>query len=208
MKTKNKYDQALSRLYKKDAKQTSPSEIDKKILEYAANKVQEKNSKSYFSGSWKVPLSLAASVAIVFAIIMQINQMPGQLDIPPLPQKEEESKEFNHKIISPESGISKNESLLFEKKKNQKKHMSTQNRSSSAEPVGNTLTIESPTQKQKNKFNVNQNMDTSNLPVKDWLLLIEQLIAKKDYAEASRQLNKFKQVHTKVNVEDLEKKIP
>ncbi len=38
--------------------------------------------------------------------------------------------------------------------------------------------------------------------------MIEKLIAKKDYAEAARQLQKFKQTHPKVNVEDLDSKIP
>ena len=46
------------------------------------------------------------------------------------------------------------------------------------------------------------------IPVEDWLLMIEKLIARKDYAEAARQLQKFKQVHPKVNVEDLDAKIP
>jgi len=46
------------------------------------------------------------------------------------------------------------------------------------------------------------------LPVEDWLLMIEKLVARKDYAEAARQLQKFKQAHPKVNVEDLEAKIP
>ena len=63
-------------------------------------------------------------------------------------------------------------------------------------------------QKQQDKFNVDQKFDTANLPVGDWLLLIETLIAKKDYAEARRQIDKFKIAHPKVNVEDLEAKIP
>ena len=46
------------------------------------------------------------------------------------------------------------------------------------------------------------------IPVEDWLLMIEKLIARKDYAEAARQLEKFKQAYPKVNVEDLEAKIP
>ena len=46
------------------------------------------------------------------------------------------------------------------------------------------------------------------IPVEDWLLMIEKLIARKDYAEAARQLQKFKQAHPKVNVEDLDAKIP
>ena len=46
------------------------------------------------------------------------------------------------------------------------------------------------------------------IPVEDWLLMIERLVAKKDYAEAARQLEKFKQAHPKVNVEDLDAKIP
>ena len=46
------------------------------------------------------------------------------------------------------------------------------------------------------------------MPVEYWLLMIEQLVARKDYAEAARQLEKFKQAHPKINVEDLESKIP
>ena len=48
----------------------------------------------------------------------------------------------------------------------------------------------------------------ASIPVGDWLLMIEKLIARKDYAEAARQLQKFKQAHPKVNVEDLDAKIP
>ena len=46
------------------------------------------------------------------------------------------------------------------------------------------------------------------VPVENWLLMIETLVARKDYAEAARQLEKFKKVHPKVNVEDLDAKIP
>ena len=46
------------------------------------------------------------------------------------------------------------------------------------------------------------------IPVEDWLLMIEKLVAQKDYAEAARQLAKFKQAHPKVNVEDLDAQIP
>jgi len=46
------------------------------------------------------------------------------------------------------------------------------------------------------------------IPVGEWLLFIEKLVAQKDYAEAARQLQKFKQAHPKVNVEDLDAKIP
>ena len=55
---------------------------------------------------------------------------------------------------------------------------------------------------------VEEEVDFAPIPVEDWLLKIEQLIARKDYAEAARQLEKFKQAHPKVNVEDLESKIP
>ena len=53
-----------------------------------------------------------------------------------------------------------------------------------------------------------EDLDFAPLPVEDWLLMIELLVAKKDYAEAARQLNKFKQAHPNVNVEDLDSKIP
>ncbi len=53
-----------------------------------------------------------------------------------------------------------------------------------------------------------EDLDFVPLPVENWLLMIELLVAKKDYAEAARQLNKFKQAHPNVNVEDLDSKIP
>jgi len=85
----------------------------------------------------------------------------------------------------------------------------TQQRSMSAEPALesqqsdsqlDTDTIESTSETFEPQY--------APIPVGDWLLMIEKLIARKDYAEAARQLQKFKQAHPKVNVEDLDAKIP
>lgn len=56
--------------------------------------------------------------------------------------------------------------------------------------------------------NIQTEAEFAPIPVEDWLLMIERLVARKDYAEAARQLEKFKQAHPKVNVEDLDAKIP
>ena len=256
MNTKSQDDKVLANLYKVGAKETPPPELDKKILDYAASKHKTKRSSSYFSGGWKIPLSLAASITIVFAIIMQIEQMPDQTEIPRIPASEpannlpahidelsedsdgrfkskdvpgapgrkedqlaplkstgkyEAAKKREQKLISPQSQTVQEDSLMPENEVSQGAPAAStlmRDRSMSTESLNTRAPKESSIQNQQEKFNVDQKIGTANLPVEDWLLLIETLIAKKDYAEARRQITKFKIAHPKVNVEDLESKIP
>ena len=254
MSTQSQNDKVLAKLYKAGAKETPPPELDKKILNYAASKHKTKRTSSYFSGGWKVPLSLAASITIVFAIIMQIEQMPDQTEIPRIPASEpannlpalvdelneDTDSRFKPKDVlrtperkedqlaplqstgkyeavnkreqkSPQSRAIEEESLMLENEMSQGVPAAgglMRDRAMSTESLSTQTPKKSSMQKQQDKFNVDQKFDTANLPVGDWLLLIETLIAKKDYAEARRQIDKFKIAHPKVNVEDLEAKIP
>ena len=253
MSTQSQDDQVLAKLYKEGAKETPSPELDKKILNYAANKHKAKRGSSYFSGGWKVPLSLAASITIVFAIIMQIQQVPDQTEIPRIPaskpadnlpatvdeMREDAGSQYKAKDapgrkedlltplkstgemeatkkreqiqIAPQSQTIQEESLMLENEIGVDEAAAgklMRQRTMSTESISSPTPKESSVQNQQDKFNVDQETDTSKLPVEDWLLLIETLIAKKDYAEARRQLEQFKIVHPKVNVEDLESKIP
>ena len=246
MSTEHQDDQVITKLYKEGAKETPPPKLDQIILNYAASK--NKRSSSYFSGGWKVPVSLAASITIVFAIIMQIEKMPDQIEIPQIPasgktdnqpapvdessidakkrSKAKDAPARREDKLAPMKSTKKNEvtkklnqhqqlpqsQALEEELQNFDSALSADEAEAGAltspESVSTQSPKESSIQKRQKKFNVAPETDTSKLPVEDWLLLIEQLIAKKDYAEARRQLDKFKVTHTKVNVEELENLIP
>ena len=313
-------DQVLKQLYRKGAKESPSSELDQKILAYAAKKNNPNQGSSHFGGGWKVPLSLAASVTLVFALLLQLDQNQEQLKMPPIPSIESDAEpapgdktrmgDFNDNLeleeitgsdhdIAVEAEESSNRSetqapskvtqdKLESRKKLDSKSESTFEKSRqfdnsrlnneleqesapkeiykqspsvsspSTKPKASTLEAETPKpnrtlerkkdalgeQKQSTiqegsrstngaaagtvspessmDLESNQPQQTQEpvlrnrgdeagyvpIPVEDWLLMIEKLIANKDYAEAARQLEKLKQAHPKVNVEDLESKLP
>jgi len=328
MSIESQNDQVLAKLYKKGAKQTPSSELDRKILDYAANKNKPVRGSSHFGGGWKVPLSLAASVVLVFAILVQLDQSPEQLEIPPTPttdksdsmsapmdeitteefkdsvgdsvgvdsdiefeteglsgrtetqapssapQRKLESRkklESQDSMSHPETSLEKsrqfddfklNNELEMNQEsqasppstkskasnapaseptqqsnkqlehmqdiskdapnENKKSTIQESSRSNNGAAVGsmsrergksvednqNQQAQEPVIQNREDSFMAKEEADFAPIPVEDWLLMIEKLIARKDYAEADRQLKKFKQAHPKVNVEDLESKIP
>ena len=288
MSTESQDDQVLKRLYKEGAKEAPSAKLDEKILEYAANKNKSKGGDSHFGGGWKVPLSLAASVVLVFAILVQLDQSPEQLEMPPMPtsdksdtqsapadelfetdsevpiydkqNKEESKRKLEQEVMSgPESTLEKsqqsenfrlnNEGNLKQApeegalgsssqtkpkvstpsasgakypKKTRERFEDSAKDSSSKSGVDDIAPARSVEQKSTQEIQseevimqdradepiVEGELEYAPLPVEDWLLMIEQLIAQKDYAEAARQLEKFKQAHPKVNVEDLEAKLP
>ncbi len=243
--TNNSQDeQVLKELYKQGSKQSPSAELDKKILDYASQKNTARHGSSHFSGGWKVPLSMAASVVFVFAILVQIDQHPEQVSIPPIPEKEKQLEDFNEsmeKIESSkdmiESGMAeppadmemmRNNDILAAPKElknapTQANELEKKFKQDTTEVDKSTDAASSTSDAKKRSIQKDAmraqpsavhapHEDTSSasseLTVEDWLLLIEQLIARKDYAEASRQLEKFKLAHPKVNVEDLDSKIP
>ena len=318
MSIESQDDQVLAQLYKEGAKETPSPELDQKILDYAANKNKSAHGSSLFGGGWKVPLSLAASVVLVFTILVQLDQSPEQLEIPSIPtsdksdnlsvpmdekrigdfnepdlglsvpaqdilnrasksldqvesdtsaatteNKLESRKKFEQQETMPRSESSLEKSRQFDDfKMNNELEMeqtpgyapdgsptfaspSAKQKASSAptpettrateslEPMQNSplnttgastsMSFEESMNDESNKEQEAQEpgrQDRDNalmadeeagfapMPVEDWLLMIEQLVARKDYAEAARQLEKFKQAHPKINVEDLESKIP
>ncbi|MGI9227193.1 MAG: hypothetical protein ACR2PU_00220, partial [Gammaproteobacteria bacterium] len=278
---------------------------------------------SHFSGGWKVPLSLAASVVLVFALLIQLDQSSEQLDMPPMPSIEADAEstpgnktsnsDFNEpadeiitsdhdiaieakessahpetqkpssvvqdklesrKKLESQGSMSRSESSLeksrqfddsrlnneLEKKQASKEllEQSPSISSPSAKPKASIPEAESPksnrtldrkqdAQSEQKQSKIQEGSRSTNgaaaevispessmdlesnrtqqtqepmkrkkedganfapIPVEDWLLMIEKLIANKDYAEAARQLEKFKHAHPKVNVEDLESKLP
>ncbi len=325
MSIESQDDQVLAALYKKGAKEIPSSELDRKILDYATKENAPAHDDSHFGGGWKVPLSLAASVLLVFAILVQLDQSPEQLEIPPIPSSDksdlksvpmdestadnfsrsigdkldtdrdigfeaEESSgrtetqapsatipsklesrkkhELKETMSRPETTLEKSQQYDEYRLNNELKmqqapaegppvaspgtkpkvsnvpapgitrstktpeHMhelskdAARERKPSASKDGldsaNGTAVESMTPERAISVESNQTQQTqaredvsfeeetdfSPIPVEDWLLMIEQLIAKRDYAEATRQLEKFKQAHPKVNVEDLDSKIP
>jgi len=301
-------DKVLAQLYKTGSNETPPAKLNYKILDYAANaKNDTENSiggSSHFSGGWKVPLSMAACLVVVFGLLVQIDQSNPTLELPPIPElskpsesappesvnkkldqsasptetasdllkSEQSTSSFSDDDKKATAEESLNESLmsdtpednavihnqkerfihrekLSEKKKAQpqadppKQSLQLeesvskskvqaiptpanesiqkdaeqeaeataiegiQQRSMSAEPMQNhqqrndSVGASSDTQ-------VDNENEFAPIPVEDWLLMIEKLIARKDYAEAARQLQKFKQAHPNVNVDDLDAKIP
>ena len=82
----NQDDQVLAQLYKEGAKETPPAKLNYEIINYAAKTEKSVGGSSHFSGGWKVPLSLAASVVVVFALLVQLDQSPQQLELPPIPE--------------------------------------------------------------------------------------------------------------------------
>ncbi len=277
MNTENQDDQVFSQLFKKAIKDSPRPELDRKILDYAAEKNNQVRSSNHFNGGWKVPLSLAACLLLVFTVLIQFDQNSEQLELPPLPtadkanvQSEPAADEITAKdmpsIIADETGV--NPDIGYEEKQSldrtetkassaktqgklesRKKHVpespsrqglllekysqetllknkesTTQSRSTgtNGDAAGtmapeSSIIIKSNQKKQVQKSVMQspedtpiteEDLDFAPLPVEDWLLMIELLVAKKDYAEAARQLNKFKQAHPNVNVEDLDSKIP
>ena len=341
----NSDDQVLAQLYKEGAKDQPPTSLDDKIINYAANankpnsNSSQANNKtesqvgSHFGGGWKVPLSMAASVVVVFALLVQLEQSPQQLELPPIPEisAPTESKEelFKNKAATtdiqaqdtleddasfmrqdasdlgaasdrtidlkekPSSTIltmpsttstvqQKNpplhDRLILEESannSNRNDEIRTEGESDQGiSALSNTDTLEpesiktpaataskphaqkkqiqkhgnnpvtdssevSPKEAMQQRSTINESAtqidgnagaipgkaseisptissDTSPeseqefapIPIDNWLLMIEQLVARKDYAEAARQLKKFKYAHPDINVEDLDAKIP
>ena len=345
-------DEVLEQLYKKGAKETPPAKLNYEIINYAANPDKStetpKSVGSHFGGDWKVPLSMAASVVVVFALLVQLDQSPQQLELPPIPEisvpsedstansqpmPDEYNDERNEKLFEAEEALADDISsfkkdrkesdidsdnsgaLIIDKpvtikksadKKVQEKAAITRERIQTQPELKAIPSIQAPnpsststitkskseqgyvSPKQENlakpqtaqkqmqapaKDNLNDSApDTASgkssstssgavmqqrsvherrdgsstsditadsehseelasekteelaeeldrgqtqtesefspIPAEDWLLMIEKLVAQKDYAEAARQLTKFKQAHPKVNVEDLDAKIP
>lgn len=346
MTTDSQDDKVLEQLYKKGAKDTPPPKLNYEIINYAKNKKNSASVGSHFGGGWKVPLSMAASVVVVFALLVQLDQSPQELELPPIPEisiptepksvetrdqslegqnvleEEYEAEEAmatddapSFKYDAKELGLDSEDTgaLIIDKPVRTEsptsiKRKDEQNRETTGDRTKTRQTIEklkssdefrmqsnepasaptSPTtypssttlkpndeyapklakpqtaqkkaqepasgalngnaseatsdnvmqQRSMNKESIShEDMQTSSdmdadtklgdeevqtkeviedqvegefapIPVKDWLLMIERLVAKKDYAEAARQLEKFKQAHPKVNVEDLDAKIP
>ena len=355
MTTDSQDDKVLEQLYKKGAKESPPVKLNYEIIKYAANADNSTETPSqvgsHFGGGWKVPLSMAASVVVVFALLIQLDQSPEDLELPPIPEitiptesKSVESKDqtLESQIVLEEtyeveeatlddiapsfkndakeldidsegtgalvidipvqtespipikrnadkndeqklesSGDRAKTRQTIEKSKtsdefriqsNEPKPASTASTSSPssttpksdeeyapqlAKPQAAQKKVQEPArggelddnssetpsgsvlqQKSMSKGSIiREDSQTSSdlaadtelgdeevqteeiiedqvegefapIPVDDWLLMIERLVAKKDYAEAARQLEKFKQAHPKVNVEDLDTKIP
>ena len=312
-------EELLAQLYKKGAKETPSAKINCEIIKHAKNTERTAPTPSHigshFGGGWKVPLSLAASVVVVFALLIQLDQTSQQLELPPIPEiyipSESKSLEdvysaeerisddtssFKQDIKEPDldsqdradpnvdgSRINqsaeqeiqpianrKAEQQIYRERTNQKTlqggmlekakpsddiHFQDKskpneantpklNKPSSAkkqidkaidDPVdsisetvptnaaqprpinGESKHKESASSRKEtlgtsgvttdNKLE-NETEEFAPIPIEDWLLMIEKLVARKDYAEAARQLEKFKQAHPKVNVEDLDAKIP
>ena len=350
-------DEVLAQFYKKGAKETPPAKLNSKIINYAANpdtsSETPKSVGSHFGGGWKVPLSMAASVVVVFALLVQLDQSPQQLELPPIPElsipiKDSAAKnqptldEYNEELFEAEEALAddtpsfKNDTsesdmdsqnsgaLIIDKSISTESQRSTdsiqaepnknspsainpsaikksiekeavitrerfqseqkpasapttqssstsstitkskseegyappiheklekpqavqkqmqapakdnlQNNNASGATSGKSSSIssspvlqEKPMHERRDGSNITgmatdadvaEQLDSDHveteaefapIPVEDWLLMIEKLVAQKDYAEAARQLTKFKQAHPKVNVEDLDAKIP
>ncbi len=354
MTTDSQDDKVLEQLYKKGAKESVPEKLNDEIIKYAAyadNSAETPSQVgSHFGGNWKVPLSMAASVVVVFALLIQLDQSPEDLELPPIPEitistesKSVESKDqtIESQIVLEETyeeeatlddiapsfkndakeldidskgtgalvidipvqtespipikrNADKNDEQKLESsgdhaktrqtikksktsdefriQSNEPKPASTASTSSPssttpksdegyapqlAKPQAAQKKVQEPARggelydnssetpsgsvlQQKSMSNgsiIREDSQTSSdlaadtelgdeevqteeiiegqvegefapIPVEDWLLMIERLVAKKDYAEAARQLEKFKQAHPKVNVEDLDAKIP
>ncbi len=281
-------DQVLARLYKEGAKETASAKLNYEIINHAAKAEKSSGVSSHFGGGWKVPLSLAASVVVVFGLIVQLDQNPKQLKLPPIPDisapsdsQQSKSGKDENRILNQAEEITVDDISSFNKKLDfdasnevpidesvskgalsskereaepaaKKKTQPTQTISRDLlesepgleKPVGDMENLQDKATEslmrqrstQSEKPRSEKNADTTEdmasesgrlsngvlttkskqeresefapIPVEDWLLMIEKLVARKDYAEAARQLQKFKQAHPKVNVEDLESKIP
>ncbi len=330
-------DQVLAQFYKEGAKDQSPVKLDDDIISYAANanKINSKNSQanhqennkvsSHFGGGWKVPLSMAASVVVVFALLVQLEQSPQQLELPPIPEisipTESKDKLFKSETLPADSNAKETmtddastikrkasdvdaasgnsidlkekqssnnivntpkttntieqkqplprDRLMHEEKLDKSSRVdefhpeddTSQETSASPTSPGldssqpkpidapaakkqmqksnneafssNPKTAPSEVMQQRSTINESATQSTDStidstgavsdiasdvsseseqefapIPVEDWLLMIERLVARKDYAEAARQLDKFRHAHPEVNVEDLDAKIP
>ncbi len=271
-------DEVLAELYKAGANETAPAKLNYKITNYAKNSDKQLSS-SHFAGDWKVPLSLAASVVVVFGLLVQLDQSPEQLELPSIPELSAPVESTQSKDIKQSESDALIDAPMEERalkqKQEPKKQSITQPNVIQSEPEakrkseanqglsGESLRLERSLEKSKSSDSASpevfdsddryssasggiqqqrsiesedvhsdENIDTTSgniseaeiqrkrdstenseqvfapIPVEDWILMIEKLIARKDYAEAARQLQKFKQAHPKVNVEDLESKIP
>ena len=260
MTTSPQDDHVLAQLYKEGAKNTPPAKLNYEIISYATNTNQNipshKQVNSHFDGGWKVPLSMAASIVIVFALLVQLDQSPQQLELPSIPNI---SIPMEPKSRQPQDNLLKSKPVtekLYKTKKSLSNDISSKNaeqeidksqvagqqmqespkdvlsnvkeaapkdniqpRNVSEKPVtqGHEDTLNAPvisadTEIESDEVQIQRKAENepelAPIPVEDWLLMIELLIARKDYAEADRQLVKFKQAHPKINVNDLDAKIP
>ena len=293
-KNHSKDDEVLAQLFQAGSKDTPPARLDHEILNYAANANRSARVGSHFGGGWKVPLSMAACLVLVFGILVQLEQSNQLLDLPAIPEltipAESHDQNADHSIAAPENieasrdenanklhmneshvddatlgsqkdlPANKEKTLIkvqpefsHERKQLEERTLSPSNAKKitpAAQSQAKQLKLKSSPdnlvdepesiQKQaiepeysapvlnedaqesdQNKYIDEQNTSAGTsdreikleqefapFPVEDWLLMIEKLIARKDYAEAARQLQKFKQAHPKVNVDELEAKIP
>ncbi len=328
-------DKVLAQLYKEGAKEGPPEKLNQDIIKYAANASKPDVTKhkvgSHFGGGWKVPLSMAACLVVVFALLIQLEQSPQSLELPPIPEitsstnskdelfksktspSESNAEEGIAEVMADEAptiqqeagklgGATSDMINLKEKQTstitpNTQKAKSNSDRQLSQEPLhkpsrerlipedrlenanradklhtdtmeqitptphkpittesksskphvakkqmqlsnDDALTNQSETSSSetfsdgiqsrsiatdsseqeadvagtkpepKSGIDSEKGQEFAPIPVEDWLLMIEQLVARKDYAEAARQLEKFKYKHPKVNVDDLDTKIP
>jgi len=77
--TNNQKDnEVLTQLYKTGANETPPAKLNYEIIKYAADAQVNTESpiegSSHFGGGWKVPLSMAACLVVVFGLLVQIDQ--------------------------------------------------------------------------------------------------------------------------------------
>lgn len=84
---KQSMDELVSATYRKHSTERAPDELNRKILAMAANDVSRSGRNSPLFGSWTRPLTLAATVALSFAVVLEITKLPDNesAPIPPTP---------------------------------------------------------------------------------------------------------------------------
>ncbi len=78
-------DELVSRTYREHSTEHAPEHLNRKILAMAADKSPRIGKLQHLFRSWTRPLALAATIALSFAIVLEVTRLPEPISTPSVP---------------------------------------------------------------------------------------------------------------------------
>jgi hypothetical protein len=82
---KQSIDDLVSAAYREHSSERTPEHLNRKILEMAAHGAERSGNIRPMFGTWTRPLALAATIALSFAIVLEVTRLPENIASPAAP---------------------------------------------------------------------------------------------------------------------------
>ena len=80
---KQSMDELVSATYRDHSTERAPEDLNRRILKLAAEETSRSRNVNALFGSWTKPLALAATVALSFAIVLEVTKLPQDVATAP-----------------------------------------------------------------------------------------------------------------------------